>query len=271
MVNKWFYNKCIIFAKKKMLIILSPSKTMDFSQEYKGFQPSTPIFMKEATTLVSMLQQMKADEIKTLMQVSGPLASQTKNRFMEWTPLHNTEKASPALFAFSGDVYDGLNASSLNKEDIEFAQKHLMIFSGLYGMLRAMDLMMPYRLELGAKWETEHFKNLYSFWKDKVNIAFAEALKTSGSKLVINLASAEYSKIIDFKTLGATVVSPGFYELNNGKLKMISIYAKRARGLMTRHIIQNKIINASEIISFQEERYGFLSEMSKDNSPVFAR
>jgi uncharacterized protein len=254
-----------------MLIILSPSKTMDFVSPFRRMEYTEAEFSHKAAVLVSHIQQMSADEIRLLMNVSGPLASKTKASFMEWTPQHTVDNSKPAIFAFSGDVYDGLNAATLSDGEILFAQKHLRIFSGLYGILRPMDLMMPYRLELGMKWSTDEFNNLYQYWKTQVNDHLKKALKESGSNIIINVASAEYSKIIDFKAIQATVISPSFYEFKSGKLKMVSIFAKKARGLMTRFIVKNKITDPALLMAFCDDGYAFLPHESNERSPVFAR
>jgi cytoplasmic iron level regulating protein YaaA (DUF328/UPF0246 family) len=254
-----------------MLILLSPSKTMDFTSPFRRMDHTVAEFSDQAAGLVSLIQQMSAGEIRLLMNVSGPLASKTKASFMEWTPQHTGENSKPAIFAFSGDVYDGLNAATLLEDEILFAQNHLRILSGLYGILRPLDLMMPYRLELGIKWATDEFHSLYEYWKTYVNDHMKKALKVSGNNVIINLASAEYSKIIDLKSLNATVVSPAFYELKEGKLKMVSIFAKKARGLMTRFIVRNKIIDYEELVAFSEDGYAFLPDESSENNPVFAR
>lgn len=254
-----------------MIIILSPSKTMDFTAYKETVTPTPPLFISKAETLVSLIRQMNTEEIRRMMSVSGPLAAQTKTRFAEWAPEHKQSNAKPAVFAFSGDVFDGLGASQFSNKDIEFAQKHLVILSGLYGLLRPLDLMMAYRMELGFKWETEHFKNLYEFWKQDVNEAFEKLIDQSKSKVVINLASQEYFKILDLKKTDIQVVTPSFMELKDNKLKMVSLFAKRARGMMAAYIIKNKIQQPEDLKHFNGGNYGFLNEESKEDKLVFAR
>lgn len=244
---------------------------MNFSSLALPVEGHLPLFIDRAAILASLIREMSANDIRQLMNISGPLASQTKTRFMEWHEHHNKENAKPALFAFSGDVYDGLKAESFSISDIDFAQKHLIILSGFYGLLRPLDLMMPYRLEVGLKWETQYFRNLYQFWDKPVNEYFKVRLNETNNKTIINLASAEYFKMLDAKKLGAKVISPIFAELNGSKLKTVSLFAKKARGMMARFIILNKISNSEEIITFQEDRYSYIPEMSSENNPVFAR
>ncbi len=254
-----------------MLIILSPSKTMDFSPIKHSLSPTQPLFMQKAAKLVSLVRQMDTEDIRQLMSVSGTLASQTKARYAEWIPEHNEQNAKPAILCFSGDVYDGLAASDFYAEDFDYAQKHLIILSGLYGLLRPMDLMMPYRMELGYKWETELFSNLYEYWKDSVNDAFQNLLRKSGSNIVINLASQEYFKIIDINNKNIQLITPSFYELKNGSMQMVSLFAKRARGMMVRFLIKNKIHNPLLMREFNDGHYAFIPDSGDEYNLIFAR
>lgn len=254
-----------------MLLILSPSKTMDFKTPVPAVESTQPLFLKQAQELVSYLKQMSAAEIRELMQVSGPLAVQTKTRFMEWSQVHTSQNARQSVFAFSGDVYDGLDVSSLIHSDIIFSQKHMIILSGLYGLLRPLDLMMPFRLEMGLKWETEKFSNLYEYWKKAVNESFFQVLNASGSNTVVNLASLEYFKILELKKSSIQVVTPSFLEFKDGKMKMVSIFAKKARGMMARFIITNKITDPLEMTAFSDGGYAFIPEESDEKKLIFAR
>lgn len=254
-----------------MLLILSPSKTMDFKSPVPAVESTQPLFLKQAQELVSYLKQMSAGEIRELMQVSGPLAALTKTRFMEWSPVHTSENARPSVFAFSGDVYDGLDVTSLSITDIAFAQKHMVILSGLYGILRPLDLMMPFRLEMGVKWETEKFSNLYEYWRKSVNESFLQLLSASGSNTLVNLASQEYFKILELKKSNINVVTPSFLEFKDGKLKMVSIFAKKARGMMARFILSNNITHPDELTAFNDGGYAFLPEESDEQKLIFAR
>jgi uncharacterized protein len=254
-----------------MIIILSPSKTMDFKAYTQSIKPTQPLFLSKAASLVSLVRQMDTEDIRRMMTVSGQLAIQTKARFAEWVPEHTAENAKPSIFAFSGDVYEGLGASNFSIADLEFAQKHLVILSGLYGLLRPLDLMMAYRMELGFRWETEQFINLYDYWKHEVNQAFRNALSQSGNKTVINLASQEYSKILDLKSSDIHVITPTFLELREDKLQMVSLFAKRGRGKMAAYIIRNKIQNPEHLKDFNEGNYGYLDEESNNEKLVFAR
>jgi len=254
-----------------MLIILSPSKTMDFKPHAIPVGSEQPLFISKASQLVTHLQSMSASEIRQLMDISGPLAAQTKTRFMEWSSTHTTSNSKASLFAFSGDVYDGLQAKTFNQDDIKFAQKHLIILSGLYGLLRPLDHMQAFRLEMGIKWETDEFKNLYQYWTDSVNSYISASQKKLNNTTIINLASQEYFKIIDERALNMKIISPVFAEYSEGKMRTVSIYAKKARGLMARFIIRNRIINSEEMITFNEDRYSYISELSTETKPVFAR
>ncbi len=254
-----------------MLILLSPSKTMNFSRPVPDFGSTEAKFLKEASILVPLIREMDVAEIGKIMGISGPLAARTKSAFMEWNEHHNIHNARPAIFAFAGDVYDGLNATLLKREDIQYAQQHIAILSGLYGILRPLDLMMPYRLELGLKWKTEQFDSLYAFWKHKVHKYLFAFLQESGQNIILNLASAEYFKILDTKKLNVRVISPVFMEHDGEKLKMVSIFAKKARGMMAQFVIQHQINDPEELTAFNEEGYHYLPGKSSENKPVFAR
>jgi cytoplasmic iron level regulating protein YaaA (DUF328/UPF0246 family) len=201
------------------------------------------------------------------MEISQPLAELNCSRFKQWKTPFTPDNARAALFAFTGDVYEGLDAATLKKGDIAFAQKHLRILSGLYGLLRPLDLIQPYRLEMGRALKTRAAKNLYEFWRETLTAV----LNKMPGELLVNLASQEYFKAIDPRKLGKQIVSPVFKDEKNGKLKIISFYAKKVRGTMARYLIQNRITDADGLPGFAEDGYTYDSELSKPAAPVFVR
>lgn len=249
-----------------MNIILSPSKSM---QTASASTPvvSEPDFLDRSQTLVSNLRKKNVAELMSFMEISEPLAELNHQRFKDWTTPFTPNNATPAIFTFSGDVYDGLDASTLKKSDITFAQKHLRILSGLYGLLRPLDLIQPYRLEMGRPLATRGAKNLYEYWRQPITAALNEM---PGNHLV-NLASQEYVKAVDKKKLNKQIISPIFKDKKNGKLKIISFYAKKARGLMARHLIENRIDNPDDLLTFTADGYHYDETLSKPTEPVFTR
>jgi len=205
------------------------------------------------------------------MGISADLGELNFKRFQEWQLPFTPENSKQAILAFNGDVYQGLNATTLSKENFETAQSKLRILSGLYGVLKPFDLIQPYRLEMGTKLKYFKSKDLYSFWNPLITKKINEAVSHSGNKVLVNLASNEYFKSIDKKKLKAEIVTPDFKELKNGKYAMISFFAKRARGLMTRFIIENNISDPADLLAFDVEGYSFNSRLSKQDNPVFTR
>jgi uncharacterized protein len=254
-----------------MFILLSPSKTMDFSSPVPATDYTLPTFLQEASELAAMLRNMNTEELKTLMEISSQLAFQTKTRFSEWQAEHRPSNARQTIFAFAGDVYDGLNAGTLNKKELSFAQQHLIILSGLYGILKPLDLIMPFRLEMGVRWENEIFKSLYDFWKEKVNEYISEKMRSTGETTILNLASNEYFKILEVKKLNTRVIAPAFMEQSGEKLKMVSVFAKKARGMMARFVVRHNITNPVDITAFEEEGYFYSPVHSHEDKPVFVR
>lgn len=249
-----------------MNIILSPSKGMQVDPS-KPVNTTLPDFLDRSQTLVSKLRKLSKSELMDFMEISEPLAELNRQRFKDWNTPFTPDNASSALFTFSGDVYEGLNAASLTKRDITFAQKHLRILSGLYGLLRPLDLIQPYRLEMGRPLATRGAKNLYEFWKEPITAALNQL---PGDQLV-NLASQEYFKAIDKKTLAKQVISPVFKDEKNGKLKIISFYAKKARGVMTKYLIKNRISDLDGLLAFAGDGYTYSPALSKPDAPVFTR
>jgi len=254
-----------------MLIIISPAKTLDFETPVNSNIYSEASFLKESSQLIKELRKRKVDEIAKLMGISPKLAQLNFERFHQWHLPFTNENAKQALLAFKGEVYTGIDASTFSDEDFKRSQTDLRILSGLYGVLKPMDLIQAYRLEMGKKLENKQGENLYQFWGDKITKSINQDLKTNDHKQLINLASNEYFKSINKKQLKAEIVTPTFKDLKNGEYKMISFYAKKARGLMTRFIIQNKISNPDDIKAFNLEGYMYNPALSKEKDPVFTR
>lgn len=254
-----------------MLIILSPSKTLDYKNEVTLPNGEDPAFIKDSKKLVALLRKLSPVELSKLMSISPKLAEENALRFSEWHYPYPSGKARPALSAFKGDVYEGLKGWELDENQLEFADRHLNILSGLYGLLKPTDLMLPYRLEMGTKLAGRNFQNLYEFWGNKLTMAIKQAIKDSGNNTLINLASAEYAKALDFSALKTRIITPVFKEFREGEYKFITFNAKRARGLMTRFIIDHKLSDPEQIKLFNYEGYGFMEQPSKKDQWVFVR
>lgn len=254
-----------------MLIVISPAKSLDFKSRPATQKYTLPDFLNEASEIAGKLKTFSPEQISGLMSVSPKLGQLNWERYQVWHLPFTPENARQAVLAFSGEVFRGLQANSLSESQFGFAQKHLRILSGLYGVLRPLDLIQPYRLEMGMQLSIGKKKDLYHFWGKAITEKISEALKESGFPFLINLASSEYYKSIDVKKAGATLITPAFKDLKNGAYKMITVYAKRARGLMTRFIIENNIINPEELKAFNSEGYMFNPRLSEPYSPVFTR
>ena len=254
-----------------MIIVLSPAKTLDYQFEPKG-NNSVPSFLGKSSELVNQLKQKEPKDIASLMGLSDKLATLNYDRYQSWTASKKVSNDSkPAMLVFKGDVYQGLQAEDLTKKELDFAQKHIRILSGLYGILRPLDLMKPYRLEMGTKLETSEGKNLYEFWGNKIQKNVLGELKILKSDLLINLASKEYFTVLGKIPEDVNVVSPVFKDYKNGKYKIISFYAKKARGLMSRWIIQNNITDFEDLKNFNVDGYKYSKAESTVTTPVFLR
>ena len=249
-----------------MIVVLSPSKSMDM-EPAKVVDFSQSQFINHSKKLVTAARKLSRKELMEFMDISEKLAELNHQRFKNWTPPFSTKNGKQALFAFTGDVYDGLDAVSLKKRDIQYAQKHLRILSGLYGLLRPLDLIQPYRLEMGRPLETPGAKNLYEFWRDTIT----DTLNAEKGDVLVNLASQEYIKAVDTRKLEKEIVSPVFKDEKNGKLKIISFYAKKARGTLARYLIENRIADRDGILGFSEDGYAYNPGLSKSSEPVFTR
>ncbi len=257
-----------------MYTVLSPAKKLDFSAPAKGpaksLSKTKPLFPDETAELIKRARKFSPQDLKRLMGVSENLATLSAERFKAFDVDGKGETKQAAL-AFAGDVYMGFDANSLNKDDLAFAQKHIGILSGLYGLLRPLDAIQPYRLEMGLKVDTKRGSNLYDFWDGTISGTVADMIKKSKTKTLINLASNEYVSSIDLKNLGVPVIQPVFKELRDGKAQVLSFLAKKARGLMARFIVQERINVAEDLKAFKVERYRFDAGSSTDTKWVFSR
>jgi len=254
-----------------MILVISPAKTLDYDSALPVEKFSMPEFLDDSSELIKGLKKKSVDDIKGLMKLSDKLAELNVGRYRDWKLPFSEDNARQSMFAFKGDVYVGLDAYSFEEKDIDFAQQHLRILSGLYGILKPLDLMQPYRLEMGTRLENKRGKNLYQFWGDKLSQAINSEMESMKSQTLVNLASNEYYTAVNEKVLDADVITPQFLDFKNGKYKMISFFAKKARGMMCSWIIRNKIEDPSKIKDFDVAGYKFCPERSEQNNPVFIR
>ncbi len=254
-----------------MLIVISPAKSLDFKTPPVIEDYTIPEFLTESEKLISRLRTLTPKKISALMGISDDLGELNFQRFQSWHLPFTPENAKQAILAFNGDVYQGMQAVTLSEEKLKLTQSKLRILSGLYGVLKPLDLIQPYRLEMGTKLKYYSSADLYAFWNQLIVKKINEAVTESGSNVLVNLASAEYFKSIDRKKLKAALVTPDFKEYKNGDYKMVSIFAKRARGLMSRFIIENDITDPADLVAFDTEGYAFNPRLSKSGNPVFTR
>jgi uncharacterized protein len=253
-----------------MLIIISPAKKLQ--EVNKGRADCTTIeFPDESKYLIEELRKYKPEEIAKLMNVSPKLAELNFERYIKWEYPFKADEAAPAIFMFNGDVYRGMQSHNFSDEELDFAQKNLRILSGLYGIIKPFDNIMPYRLEMGTKLKTNKGKNLYEFWGEKITERINENFKKEGNRVLINLASNEYYKAVKPRKVEGDIITPVFKEQKGNDFKNIAIYAKRARGLMCRYIIKNSLANVDDLKGFNSENYSFNHELSSDKEFVFTR
>ena len=252
-----------------MKIVISPAKSLNFESPLPVQKHTDSLFLKEAETIQKTLKKKKPKQLMELMDISEKLADLNWERNQNWSLPFTAENARPAIYAFDGDVYTGLDAYTLPVEKLEVLQDKLRILSGLYGVLKPLDLMQPYRLEMGTSLPIGTKKNLYEFWKKKVTASLNSELQEN--ELFINLASNEYFSAVDTKSLKAPVITPEFKDYKDGKLKMISFFAKKARGLMVRYIIDTNAETIDDLKQFNYEGYAFDANLSKGNTLVFTR
>ena len=254
-----------------MIIVLSPAKTLDYEFE-STHEYSVPAFLNQSSKLIGELKEKEPKDIASLMGLSDKLATLNYDRYQSWSASKKVSVDSkPSMLVFKGDVYQGLKAEDLSKSEMKFAQKHIRILSGLYGILRPLDVMKPYRLEMGTKLQTSQGKNLYEFWGNKVQKNVLDELNNHKSDLLINLASKEYFTVLGKLPEEINVVTPTFKDYKNGKYKIISFYAKKARGLMARWIIQNKVSDFESLSNFNLDGYKYSKAESAATMPVFLR
>ncbi len=254
-----------------MLIFLSPAKSLDFKTPPQVATHTQPAFLKQSETLIRQLRKLSPAEIANLMDLSDPLALLNFNRYADWKLPFTPENAKQAVLAFDGDVYDGLSAKTLSAADLDFAQQHVRILSGLYGILRPLDLMQPYRLEMGTRFANRAGKDLYEFWGERLLKAINAELSDMPSPVVVNLASEEYFKAAVGRKIKGELIKPVFQDWKNGQYKIISFYAKRARGLMTRFAVVNRLREPEGLKDFADDGYAFAPDVSDATNWVFRR
>lgn len=253
-----------------MLMIISPAKTLDYDSPLATETYTQPDFLDDACELIDQLKALEPHQVSNLMSISDKLGQLNAERFRTWHTPFTPDNARQAILAFKGDVYTGLDAESFSEQDFAFAQKHLRMLSGLYGLLKPLDLMQPYRLEMGTRFENQRGKDLYAFWGSKITDALNKLL-AQDDQVLVNLASNEYFKSVQKKQLDGRLITPQFKDWKNGQYKMISFYAKKARGLMCRYAIQNQITQADDLKGFNLEGYYFSEDQSDKNNWVFLR
>ena len=256
-----------------MLIVISPAKNLDFKTNAPVTDFTQADYLKQSATLIKRVRDLEVPDLMKLYSVSREIASLNYERYKKWRMPFTPENAKQAIFAFNGEVYNGLKAKTLTPDDIQFAQGHLRMLSGLYGVLRPLDLIQPYRLEMGIKLDTAKGDNLYEFWDNKITKNINDVLKSQANEtpILINLASHEYFKSVHRKKVKARIIDFEFVEMRDGKPKPITVYMKKARGMMTRFIIENRLTEPEHLKAFDVEGYAFAEELSGKDRWVFVR
>jgi cytoplasmic iron level regulating protein YaaA (DUF328/UPF0246 family) len=254
-----------------MLIVLSPAKSLDYKTPVKVKAPTLPEFVSESAKLITDLKKLAPQDIAKLMGLSDQLAALNVGRYRDWSKKFTESNSKPAIYAFDGDVYDGFDVKTLNAKAVDFAQEHIRILSGLYGALRPLDLMQAYRLEMGTAFKNARGKDLYAFWGSRVTDSLKKVLEKEKKPVLLNLASEEYFKVLQAKDLGCPVIAPVFQDAKDGKYKIISFYAKRARGLMARYVVENRISDPADLKGFNLDGYKYFAAESTAAKPVFRR
>lgn len=254
-----------------MLLVISPAKTLDYETPPTTARYTLPAYLDQSQQLIQRARRYSAHDLVELMEVSMAIAELNVDRFAAWHTPFTPDNAKQALLAFKGEVYNGLQAQSLDEKGLAFAQEHLRILSGLYGLLRPLDLMQPYRMEMGRPIDTERGKNLYEFWGSTITEGLNAQLAAINSHTLINLASNEYFKSVKPKLVQGEIITPEFKEKKNGEYKMLGVYAKKARGLMSRFVIDNRLTEAKALKEFTVDGYRFNNKLSSDNKWVFTR
>lgn len=254
-----------------MLITLSPAKNLNPKPKTPASETTLPRALDDSSLLNQRLRQLSEADLQALMHISPKLAADNHQRFKDWHTPFTADNATAALLTFRGDVYVEMDANAFSDEDIDFAQQHLRILSGLYGVLRPLDLMQPYRLEMGTRLTNERGKNLYEFWGDRITEQLNADLAAQGDDILINLASNEYFKSVRPKQFSGRIITPTFKENRDGKWKVIGTIAKKLRGLMAAHIIQNRLTDPEALKTFVQRGYSYNAELSNDSEWVFTR
>lgn len=254
-----------------MLMVLSPAKNLDYTSAPHTERFTQPEHLEHAQNLINLLRDLAPQDIAELMKLSDKLASLNAVRYAEWSQPFTPTNAKQAVLAFNGDVYTGLDAASLSEDDLDFAQQHLRILSGLYGVLRPLDLMQAYRLEMGTKLANPNGKDLYAFWGKQISQWLNQALAAQGDDILLNLASNEYFSAVKKSALNARIIDVEFRDLKNGQYKIISFYAKKARGLMARFVIEQRITQPEQLKAFNTQGYAYSDEHSSADKLVFLR
>jgi len=254
-----------------MVIVISPAKTLNFDIQPQTEIFSQPDFTNESAGLIEVLRKYSPSRLQKLMSINSNLAQLNASRFMDWTLPFSPENAKQAILVFKGEVYNGLKADTLTESDLEYSQNHLRILSGLYGALRPLDLMQPYRLEMGTKLKVKTKKDLYQYWGLKLTEHVNALMESTNQKYLINLASNEYFKSLDPKKLKAEIITPTFKDYKNGTYKFLTVYGKKARGMMARFIIKNRIEEVEKLKLFEEDGYYYNDQLSQGNNWVFTR
>jgi len=254
-----------------MIFLLSPSKSLNFDISIGKIKPTAPSFLADSAGLITILKKLSIADLSQLMKISDKLAVLNYQRFQEFKTPFTNQNSKPAIFVFDGDVYDGIDTKNYSAKDLEFAQQHLRILSGLYGVLRPLDLMQAYRLEMGTILKNLRGKNLYEFWQEKITNYLNEELEKSTEKVILNLASEEYFSAVDSKKINGKIINIIFKEKKENGYKVIGLFAKKARGLMADFIIKNKIEKAEMVQKFTIGGYKFSSQLSNKNNWHFCR
>lgn len=254
-----------------MLIVVSPAKTLDFESPLVTEKHTQPDFISQASQLITVCKKLKPSDIASLMKVSDKIASLNVARFAQWSKTFTPENSRQAILAFKGDVYAGLEAEQFSDVDFDYAQQHFRMLSGLYGLLKPLDLMQPYRLEMGTKLENKKGTNLYHFWGESITKKINKDMQENGDDLLINLASNEYFKAVKPKLVKGKVITPVFKDQKNGQYKVISFFAKKARGMMAKYLIQNQISTVEGLKEFDMAGYYYVAEESTETELVFKR
>lgn len=254
-----------------MLFLLSPAKKLDFDNPVPESKHSLPVFVDEAKELIELMREKTPAQVSSLMRLSDKLAALNVARYQAWQVKHHSKNSKQAAFAFHGDVYEGLNAQTLSQKALDWMQKHLFILSGLYGVLRPLDFIEPYRLEMGVALENSRGKDLYAFWRDLVTNKLIGQLQQDKTPILVNLASQEYFKVVDTRRIPSPIVQCVFEEYKAGSFKVVSFYAKRARGLMMRFASEQQIDQIQGLLDFAQEGYHYNKAASTENRLVFRR